>query len=105
MATTDLRLEECGTLPKPGPVGRLVRLLFGALCLYYVYGLWGVRGDLMTSEATIPPPMERHRHRLRVSQLCGQYRLLPQLEEMAIRRQCNDADEYRSVWLYPVRAD
>ncbi len=55
MATTDLKLEECGTLPKPGPVGRLVRLLFGAVCLYYVYGLWRVRGNLITSEGSIEP--------------------------------------------------
>ncbi len=55
MATTDLKLEECGTLPRPGPVGRLVRLLFGTMCLYYVFGLWAVRGDLMTSEGTIRP--------------------------------------------------
>lgn len=55
MATTDLKLENCGTLPKPGPVGRLVRLGFGFLCLYYVYGLWTVRGDLMTNTGSIRP--------------------------------------------------
>lgn len=55
MATTDLKLEECGTLPKPGPIGRLVRLGLGLLCLYYVYGLWVVRGDLITADGTIRP--------------------------------------------------
>ena len=39
MATTDLKLDEPGSLPKPGPVGRIVRLLFGLLCLWYVNGL------------------------------------------------------------------
>lgn len=55
MATTDLKLEECGTLPKPGPIGRLVRFGFGALCLYYVFGLWAIRNDLMTDAETIRP--------------------------------------------------
>lgn len=55
MATTDLKLEECGTLPKPGPIGRLVRLGFGLLCLYYVYSLWIARGDLITADGTIRP--------------------------------------------------
>jgi len=55
MAATDLKLEECGTLPKPGPLGRLVRLLFGILCLYYVYDLWSVRDDLMINEKAIRP--------------------------------------------------
>jgi hypothetical protein len=55
MSTTDLKLEECGTLPKPGPIGRLTRLLFGAMCLYYVHDLWSVRGDLMAGEGTIRP--------------------------------------------------
>lgn len=31
MAATDLKLEECGTLPKLGPVGRPVRLGLGIL--------------------------------------------------------------------------
>ncbi|WP_420429402.1 hypothetical protein [Kordiimonas sp.] len=53
MATTDLKLEECGSLPKPGPFGRLARIGFGALCLYYVFALWGVRQDLITDTGTI----------------------------------------------------
>ena len=53
MATTDLKLEECGSLPKPGPVGRLVRLAFGALCLNFVYALWMTRGSLMTDAGSL----------------------------------------------------
>ena len=29
MASTDLKLDEPGSLPRPGPVGRLVRVTFG----------------------------------------------------------------------------
>ena len=53
MATTDLKLEESGTLTKPGPIGRLLRLTLGLLCLYYVYGLIAVRNDLLTTEGSI----------------------------------------------------
>ncbi len=53
MATTDLKLEDCGSLPKPGPIGRLVRIGFGFLCLYYVFALWGTRQDLITEAGTI----------------------------------------------------
>jgi len=55
MATTDLKLEECGSLSKPGPFGRLVRIGFGALCLYYVVALWGAGHDLITEAGTIRP--------------------------------------------------
>lgn len=55
MATTDLKLDEPGTLPRPGPVGRLVRLVFGALCLYYVYGLLTVSGSLLAPDGSIRP--------------------------------------------------
>lgn len=47
MATTDLKLEECGTLPKPGPVGRLVRLGFGLACIWLCIALWEFRSELM----------------------------------------------------------
>ncbi len=49
MATTDLKLDEPGSLPKPGPVGRIVRLVLGLLCLYYVQGLLDVTNSLMTN--------------------------------------------------------
>ena len=45
MATTDLRLDEPGTLPRPGPLGRLLRVTFGVLCLYYVWGLLQVSSN------------------------------------------------------------
>lgn len=45
MPTTDLKLTEKGSLPKPGPVGRLVRLGFGAACLYYSIALFAVFPD------------------------------------------------------------
>lgn len=53
MASTDLKLEEQGTLAKPGPIGRLVRLGFGVLSLYYVFGLWNIRYDLIDSSGAI----------------------------------------------------
>lgn len=53
MATTDLQLEEPGTLTKPGPVGRLMRLTFGALCVYYVVGLIDVQQSMQNSEGHI----------------------------------------------------
>ncbi len=53
MATTDLKLDEPGTLLKPGLVGRLARLVFGALCLWHVSGLVQVSGSLMTGDRHI----------------------------------------------------
>ena len=55
MATTDLKLDEPGSLPAPGPVGRLVRLAFGILCLWYVYGLIQVSGNLIAADGSIRP--------------------------------------------------
>ena len=55
MATTDLKLDEPGSLPRPGPVGRLVRLGFGILCLWYVYGLIQVSGNLIAANGSIRP--------------------------------------------------
>ncbi len=55
MATTDLKLDEPGTLPRPGPVGRLARLLFGILCLYYVYGLTVIAGSIILPSGSIRP--------------------------------------------------
>ena len=53
MATTDLKLDEPGSLPKPGPVGRVVRLLFGLLCLWYVSELMDAAGSLTASNGHI----------------------------------------------------
>jgi hypothetical protein len=55
MASTDLNLLECGSLPKPGIIGRLMRFILGGLSLYYVYGLWVVRLDLLTGAGGIKP--------------------------------------------------
>lgn len=50
MATTDLKLDEPGSLPKPGPLGRVVRLAFGVLCLWYVSELLAVANILVASD-------------------------------------------------------
>ena len=55
MATTDLKLERQGSLAKPGPIGRLVRLALGLLCLWYVYRLWQLQGDFITEAGSIRP--------------------------------------------------
>jgi hypothetical protein len=55
MATTDLKLNEPGTLTRPGPVGRGVRLVFGALCLWYVARLIGVGSTLLDVNGDIRP--------------------------------------------------
>ena len=47
MATTDLKLDEPGSLPRPGLVGRLVRFGFGMLCLSHVYWLLQVSDNLI----------------------------------------------------------
>ncbi|MFQ5534454.1 MAG: hypothetical protein ACE5EM_06495 [Sphingomonadales bacterium] len=55
MATTDLKLDEPGTLPRPGPIGRLARLVLGALCLMYLYDLVGDREQLWAGDTAILP--------------------------------------------------
>jgi hypothetical protein len=49
VATTDLRLDEPGSLPKPGSVGRVARLALGLICAWYVHGLLNVTNDLLTN--------------------------------------------------------
>ena len=53
MATTDLKLDDPGSLPKPGPIGRIVRIAFGVVCLWYVFGLLQVSGSLVTSDGHV----------------------------------------------------
>jgi hypothetical protein len=53
MATTDLKLDEPGSLPRPGPIGRAVRLGFGSLCLWYVISLIHLTGNLFGSDGHI----------------------------------------------------
>ena len=55
MATTDLKLDEPGSLPRPGPIGRLVRLAFGLICAWYVQGLLDVSSQLMDSSGHVRP--------------------------------------------------
>ena len=55
MATTDLKLDEPGSLPKPGPLGRVVRLLFGLMCLWYVSELIATAGTLIASDGNMLP--------------------------------------------------
>lgn len=54
MATTDLTLGDPGSLPRPGPFGRLARLGLGALCAWYVIVLWLVRDHLMAGDSPRP---------------------------------------------------
>jgi len=55
LATTDLKLDEAGTLPKPGPVGRLVRILFASICLWYAFALIQTFGNLLDEDSHIRP--------------------------------------------------
>ena len=49
MTTTDLKLEDSGSLPRPGPIGRLARLAFGSVCAWYVFRLIEVSGELLSA--------------------------------------------------------
>jgi hypothetical protein len=49
MASTDLKLDEPGSLPRPGPLGRLVRLALGIACAWYVQGLIDISSRLIDS--------------------------------------------------------
>jgi hypothetical protein len=53
MATTDLKLDEPSSLPRPGLIGRIVRLAFAALCLEYVISLLQVTGNFFGSDGHI----------------------------------------------------
>lgn len=53
MATTDLKLGEPGSLPKPGPVGRLMRITLGLLCAWYVKAIFDVSGSLIAGDGHI----------------------------------------------------
>ena len=55
MATTDLKLDDPGSLPNPGPIGRAVRLALGLLCLGYVLSLIQVSGNLFNNDGHIRP--------------------------------------------------
>ncbi len=53
MATTDLKLDDAGSLPRPGLIGRIVRLAFGVLCASYVVGIVDVADDLISDDGHI----------------------------------------------------
>ena len=53
MATTDLKLDEPGMLPRPGPVGSMARLSLGVLCLWYVYGLILIASEVMSPAGNV----------------------------------------------------
>ena len=53
MATTALKLDDPGTLPRPGPIGRIARLAYGLICVWYVFGLIGISSHLMTADGHI----------------------------------------------------
>lgn len=55
MATTDLKLDQPGSLPRPGPIGRLLRLVFGLICAWYVLQLIAVSGELMDGLGHLKP--------------------------------------------------
>lgn len=84
MATTDLKLDEPGTLVKPGPIGRTVRLVFGVLLLWYVAELWSVRDALFSTRGGITSTIWNGVvPGLFLIRLRRQYRLLTFVEEMA----------------------
>ncbi|MCH8865557.1 MAG: hypothetical protein IID58_01770 [Proteobacteria bacterium] len=51
MASTDLKLDAPGTLTRPGPVGRVVGIGFGLICLWYVGGLIEVAASVTSATA------------------------------------------------------
>lgn len=53
MTTTDLELCSPGTLPKPGPIGRAVRLVFGLISVWYVVKLVEMSSTLLTNDGHI----------------------------------------------------
>ena len=55
MASTDLKLDEPDSLPKPGPAGRLVRLALGALSIWYVVNLLQYSDDLISPAGNVRP--------------------------------------------------
>ena len=50
-----LDLVAPGSLSKPGPIGRLVRLLLGVLCLYALWGLISIAPDFVGNPVGLLP--------------------------------------------------
>ena len=55
MASTDLKLDDPGSLPRPGPLGRLVRLALGVLCAWNVQGLLDASNQLLDAAGHLRP--------------------------------------------------
>ena len=53
MASTDLRLDVPGTLARPGPVVRLTRLVFGAICIWYLVELIDINDSLLDNSGHV----------------------------------------------------
>jgi hypothetical protein len=53
MATTDLKLDNPGSLLRPGPIGRLVRFAYGVVFIWFVVGLLDVSSDLLSESGHI----------------------------------------------------
>jgi len=53
LVTTDLKLDDPGTLPKPGPIGRIIRFALGILCVWYVKGLVDISDNLIAGDGHI----------------------------------------------------
>ena len=50
-----LQLVEQGSLERPGPIGRMVRLAMGILCLYALYVLLVYRHSIMENPVSVLP--------------------------------------------------
>jgi len=55
MSTTNLKLDDPGTLSRPGPIGRVMRLMFGLVCAWHVANLIGVSASLLTNDGHVRP--------------------------------------------------
>jgi len=53
MSSTDLNLKKMGSLPKPGPVGRIVRFGFAVMLLNYAYALYSVNTSFVLPNGQI----------------------------------------------------
>lgn len=49
--SVDLKIDAPGTLPTPGPIGRLLRLALAAACLYALFGLSRLGGAIAAGDA------------------------------------------------------
>jgi len=50
MARVDLTFDKPGTLPRPGPLGRLYRLAMAGVCVFVVSLVWRARDQLLAGD-------------------------------------------------------